>query len=80
MKKELRQAWLNVLNIEPKETVRLTAIQANDIAIEYERLLCLTNVVGQSEQFTPKQLYMLAQKHSIQDFQKILKEAPTWKG
>ena len=44
MKKELRQAWINVLKIEPEKTVRLTARQANDIAEEYERLLCLPNV------------------------------------
>jgi hypothetical protein len=41
MKKELTQAWLNVLNIEPKVTVMLTARQAIDIALEYEKLLKL---------------------------------------
>ena len=44
MKKELRQAWINVLKIEPEKTVRLTARQANDIALEYEKILCLTDV------------------------------------
>jgi hypothetical protein len=45
MKKELKQAWINVLKIEPEKTVRLTARQANDIALEYEKILCLTDVV-----------------------------------
>ncbi len=49
-------------------------------ALKQGQSLPIDSVVGQSEQFTPKQLYILAQKHSIQDFQKILKEAPTWKG
>ena len=39
MKAELIQAWLNVLNIEPKVTVSLNARQAIDIALEYEKLL-----------------------------------------
>lgn len=53
----------------------------HELSKEYETEQCnIANVVGQSEQFTPKQLYILAQKHSIQDFQKILKEAPSWKG
>ena len=41
MNKELTQAWLNVLNIEPKETVRLTAKQAMEISLEYGKLLKL---------------------------------------
>jgi regulator of sigma D len=42
MKKELIQAWINILGIQPSKTVRLNAQQSIDIALEYERLLSLT--------------------------------------
>jgi len=42
MKEELKQAWINVLGIKPNMTIRLNAQQTINIALEYERLLCLT--------------------------------------
>ena len=52
----------------------------SDLINAVNESFALYNVVGQSEQFTPKQLYILAHKYNMADFIKILKEAPTWKG
>lgn len=41
MNREVRQAWLNTIGVEPSSTIRLTALQANGLMLEYVRLLDL---------------------------------------
>jgi hypothetical protein len=70
------ESWSNA-------TEELADVMENYAKMYHERqlkLLGIANVVEQSEQFTPKQLYILAHKYNMADFIKILKEAPTWKG
>jgi hypothetical protein len=72
-------AW-GALDGEGMDKVKTSSVSIDVEDADNEPNCDQSTVVGQSDQFTPKQLYILAQKHSIQDFQKILKEAPSWKG
>ena len=46
-----------------------------DVMEEYHKeQLALFSVVGQSEQFTPKQLWKMAQKYNADDFIQMVKE------
>ena len=79
-KEKIFEDWRDSLGYD-EQTLReyLDTIKAYIDFAEHYRSLSMP-AVEQSEQFTPKQLYILAHKYNMADFIKILKEAPTWKG
>jgi len=54
----------------------LVKLSGNEISLKeaHNQICSLSGVVGRSEQFTPKQLWKLAQKYNADDFIKIIKE------